>query len=121
MTKKKVTASVRNQHGIEIMKCCASCQLKVVEDGARICVLKQKRVLKTGCCECWRLGERMQMAGHRRGRVKRSDYHAFVLLFKLQEQEAIEAGKLTEEKQLKRKALRKRYVKQFERIPFIKI
>ena len=121
MTKRKVTESVRNQHGIEIMKCCASCQLRVVEDGARICVVKQKRVLKTGCCECWRLGERMQLAGHRRGRVKCSDYLAFVLQIKLQEQDAIEAGTLAEERQLKRKAMRKRYVKQFDCIPFIKI
>lgn len=121
MTKKKVTASVRNQHGIEIMKCCASCQLRVVEDGIRICVIKQQSVLKTGCCECWRMGERMQMAGHRRGRIKCHDYHSFVLEFKLLEQQAIDVGAMKEEQQLKRKAIRKRYVKAFGHHPFIKI
>lgn len=121
MTKKKVTASVRNQHGIEIMKCCGSCQFRVVEDGARICVLQQKRVLKTGCCDDWKLGDRMQMAGHRRGRIKCKDYYAFVLQTRLEEQRAIEAGELKEEQQLKRKAIRKRYVKAFGHHPFIKI
>lgn len=121
MEKKKSFETVRNKHGIEIRKCCASCQFRVVEESKRICVLQQKTVQMKHVCEDWKLGYRMENAGNSGGQIKRSKYLKYVHEMRMQEQEEIEMGDMTEEEQLPVEALGRAFELSFRKSPYIGI
>ena len=121
MEKKKTFETVRNKHGVEIRKCCASCQFRLVEEGKRICVLQQKRVLMKHVCEDWKLGYRMEMAGNSGGHIKRGEYLKYVHEMRMQEQEEIEMGDMAEEEQLSVEAIGRAFELSFRKSPYMGI
>ena len=76
--KRQVT---RNQHGIEVKKCCASCKHKDLTRLvlARFCSLHQKKVKPREGCKQWEMSEQMQAAGLSGGKVKKKAYLKYVL------------------------------------------
>ena len=72
---------MRNQHGIEIRECCASCkhkdQMRLVL--ARYCSLHRKKVKPRGHCKQWEMSEQMQAAGSAGGKVKKKAYLQYVM------------------------------------------
>ena len=76
--KRQVT---RNQHGIEVKKCCASCKHKDLTRLvlARYCSQHQKKVKPRECCEQWEMSEQMEAAGSGGGKVKKKAYLKYVL------------------------------------------
>ena len=71
----------RNQHGIEVKKCCASCKHKDLTRLvlARYCSQHHKKVKPRECCEQWEMSEQMEAAGSGGGKVKRKAYLKYVL------------------------------------------
>ena len=72
---------MKNQHGIEVKECCASCRHKDLTRLllARYCTQHQKKVKPRECCEQWEMSEQMQAAGLSGGKVKKKAYLKFVL------------------------------------------
>ena len=102
--------SMLNQHGIVIKKCCASCQHKGIEnDGTRICQLMQLKVQQKFKCPKWQPAESFAQAGSSKGKVKRREYLMFVFETRMQEQEAIAAGKMLPTEVATLDSLRKRF------------
>ena len=99
-----------NRYGITVKKCCASCQHKCTDtDGRRICGLMQIVVEQKFDCPKWELAEGQQNAGRSGGKVKRREYLMFVFETRMQEQEAIEAGKMLPTEVATLDSLRKRF------------
>ena len=112
--------SMRNQHGIEIRKCCASCQHKCTDtDGRRICGLMQIVVEQKFDCPKWELAEGQQNAGRSGGKVKRREYLMFVFETRMQEREAIDNGILLPEDVETLDSLRKRFEVETGLSPFV--
>ena len=58
--------TIRNQYGIEIKKCCASCRHKKIKaDGSRICALMQIVVSQQFVCPKWAVTDGLINAGKR--------------------------------------------------------
>ena len=72
---------MRNEHGIEVKKCCASCKHKDLTRllSARFCSLHQKKVKPREGCKQWEMSEQMQAAGSAGGKVKKKAYLQYVL------------------------------------------
>ena len=72
---------MRNQHGVEIKECCASCKHKDLTRllSARFCSLHQKKVKPRECCKQWEMSEQMQAAGLSGGKVKQKAYLKYVM------------------------------------------
>ena len=71
----------RNQHGIEVKECCASCKHRDLTRLmlARYCTQHQKKVKPRECCEQWEMSEQMEAAGSGGGKVKKKAYLKYVL------------------------------------------
>lgn len=72
---------MRNEHGIEIRECCASCKHKDLTRlmASRFCLQHHKKVKPRECCEQWAMSEQMEAAGSGGGKVKKKAYLRFVL------------------------------------------
>jgi hypothetical protein len=72
---------MRNEHGIEVKKCCASCKHKDLTRllSARFCSLHQKKVKPREGCKQWEMSEQMQAAGSSGGKVKKKAYLQYVM------------------------------------------
>ena len=72
---------MRNQHGIEIRECCASCKHKDLTRLvlARYCSQHHEKVKPRECCEQWEMSEQMEAAGSGGGKVKKKAYLKYVL------------------------------------------
>ena len=72
---------MRNEHGIEIRECCASCKHKDLTRllSARFCSLHQKKVKPREGCKQWEMSEQMEAAGSGKGKVKKKAYLKYVL------------------------------------------
>lgn len=69
----------KNQHGVDITKCCASCKHKLEggrKDNERLCKLTQKIVRADDLCSSWELTEspKLEVAGKGGGRIKKPHY-----------------------------------------------
>ena len=54
----------RNQHGIRVRACCASCMFKkVIGGGNRICTLRRERVESLEKCKYWQMSSALMKAG----------------------------------------------------------
>ena len=113
--------SMRNQHGIEIKKCCcASCQHKTIEnDGTRVCSQMMLKVQQGFTCPKWAVDEGLMNAGHRKGKVKRYEYLMFVFETRMQEREAIDSGLMIADEVATLDSLRERFEKETGLSPFI--
>ena len=71
----------RNQHGIEVKKCCASCKHKDLTRLvlARYCSQHHEKVKPRECCEQWEMSEQMEAAGSGGGKVKKKAYLKYVI------------------------------------------
>ena len=72
---------MKNQHGIEVKECCASCRHKDLTRliSSRFCLQHQKKVKPRECCEQWEMSEQMEAAGSGRGKVKKKAYLKYVI------------------------------------------
>ena len=84
----------RNSHGIEIMKCCASCKFKDLTRlmTARFCTEHHKSVKPNGYCKQWALSDQLEAAGSAGGKVKSKAYLRYVLEVREQESLADQRG-----------------------------
>lgn len=72
---------MKNQYGIEIKQCCASCRHKDLTRliSSRFCLQHHKSVKPGEWCNQWAMSEQMEAAGSGRGMVKRKAYLKYVL------------------------------------------
>ena len=72
---------MRNEHGIEIRECCASCKHKDLTRliSSRFCLQHHKKVKPRGHCKEWAMSEQMEAAGSGGGKVKKKAYLKYVL------------------------------------------
>lgn len=77
MEKQKVF--VRNNYGIKIVKCCASCEHKALDNRSRLCTIGEGIVASSHCCKNWQMAEAYKQAGKGGGVVKKKDYLDFVI------------------------------------------
>lgn len=69
--KKRRTVWVTNRHHIRVKKCCASCQLKDInEEGNRICTCMELIVDKDFRCPLWQMSDGLCEAGLAHGTVR---------------------------------------------------
>ena len=83
---------MKNQFGIEICECCASCRFKDLTRliSARFCTEHQRCVKPGEHCEQWAMSEQMEAAGSGRGIVKKKAYLKYVL--EVREDERLRVG-----------------------------
>ena len=54
----------RNQHGIRVRACCASCMFKEVTNGGkRFCTCRHQMVEPLNKCKYWQMSSRLEMVG----------------------------------------------------------
>ena len=72
---------MRNQYGVEIRECCASCRHKDLTKlaTARFCQLHQKSVKSREWCEQWMMSEQLEAAGSAGGKVKKQAYLKYLM------------------------------------------
>ena len=71
MTKATRISSVRNEHGVKVRKCCASCQHKEIDvDGIRSCKLTKELVGQKSRCKHWEMNDGLKNAGLSGGVVR---------------------------------------------------
>lgn len=72
---------MRNQYGVEIRECCASCRHKDLTKltTARFCQLHHKSVKPREWCEQWKMSEQLEAAGSSGGKVKKKVYLKYLM------------------------------------------
>ncbi len=85
---------MKNEHGIEIKECCASCMHKDLTRlmSSRFCLQHHKKVKPRECCEHWAMSEQMEAAGSGGGKVKKKAYLKYVLQVREDESLADQLG-----------------------------
>lgn len=84
---------VRNQHGVSVCKCCASCAHKRLDKNFRICMKGEGQVPSYYYCPNWEMNEVFSIAGKGDGMVKKDDYLRFALdIITREEIEALRAS-----------------------------
>ena len=54
----------RNQHGVRVRACCASCMFKeVTQEGRRYCTCRHHMVESLDKCKLWQMSEQLEMVG----------------------------------------------------------
>ena len=87
--------SFRNENGIMIKKCCASCKMRMMNSEAeRICMRYKKKIDSDDCCKNWELNPKLQNAGLGIGRVKSWRYLTYYRERWIQQREALERGEI---------------------------
>lgn len=72
--------SVKNEYGIKVKKCCASCQHKCIETkGSRTCALMMIKVEQKFKCKQWQMSDGMKNAGKGGGTVRHPDTKEVVI------------------------------------------
>ena len=78
--------SVRNERGVKVRRCCASCQHKEIEaDGTRTCKLMKLKVEQRFKCKKWEMSDGMKNAGNSGGRIHDKDYLDYVMRIRQKE------------------------------------
>ena len=121
MTKKYQTVTdsnriyrVRNDRGVKVKKCCASCEYKDVDkDGNRVCRLMQILRNAKDKCPNWEMSQGLRNAGKPYGRVKSKQYLRYVLSMREQESLAIQEGRLQEIDRASLEDIREKYREQY--------
>lgn len=63
--------TVRNLYGIEVKRCCASCQFKSIDyEGVRVCNQLGLKVQRKFKCSSWQMSYGLQKAGNAQGVVR---------------------------------------------------
>lgn len=107
------TYSVRNDRGVKVKKCCASCEYRDIDkDGNRVCRLMEIIRNAKDKCPSWEMSHGLRNAGKPYGRVKSKQYLRFVLDTIEMENIAIEEGRLQEIDRASIEDIRERYREQ---------
>ena len=105
---------VRNDRGVKVKKCCASCEYKDVDkDGNRVCRLMQILRNAKDKCPNWEMSQGLRNAGKPYGRVKSKQYLRYVLSMREQESLAIQEGRLQEIDRASLEDIREKYREQY--------
>lgn len=93
---------VKNRKGLDIVKCCASCQHKAIDGDIRMCMNGSGIVSKDYLCPAWQMSENLINAGSEEGgRTKRPEYIQWLLERREEERKKCQPpapiGKLIEE------------------------
>ena len=85
---------MKNQHGIEVRECCASCRHKDLTKlaASRFCLMHHKKVKPRGWCEQWKMSEQLDAAGSAGGKVKKQAYLKYLLEIREEESLALQQG-----------------------------
>ncbi len=101
---------VRNEHGVMIKMCCASCKLRKIEsDEGRVCGLNGNKVKASHCCKQWEMSRRLQNAGMSGGRVKSWRYLTYYRERWVAQREALIAGRITADAMLTVEDIRREF------------
>ena len=101
---------VRNEHGINIKVCCASCkQRKITSDRGRVCGLSGNKVKAGNCCDQWEMNRRLQNAGMSGGQVKSWRYLSYYRERWTEQREALTSGRITAAAMLSAENIREKY------------
>lgn len=78
---------VRNQFGIKVKKCCASCAFKDLKRAVtkRYCKEHAKTVKACGLCQSWKMSSLLRSVEFSDGRVKRREYQLYLLKIRTEE------------------------------------
>lgn len=78
---KQRTRFTRNAYGIQVKRCCASCQYKDLTRAfsLRRCMKHHKDVEPSDCCKHWQMSEQLQLAGKSQGAVRDKDTKEVVI------------------------------------------
>lgn len=105
---------VRNEHGVAIRMCCASCKMRrLTSDDSRVCKLTGRIVTRTRLCKQWVLAPRLQSAGRSGGRIKSRQYLSYYRERWSAQREAVEAGRIAVEELLSADDIRREFEAQF--------
>lgn len=86
----------RNQNGINVKRCCASCRSRRVSwEGGRSCAVTGMPVESGSSCDKWAMEPKLQNAGLSGGRVKTLRYLTFYRMRRTEQREQILAGTLS--------------------------
>lgn len=74
--------TVKNNFGVDIVVCCASCEFKAFKnDKARLCTLSKLETHPSEFCSSWKMADHLQLCGRGGGRVKRKAWFDYVKEF----------------------------------------
>ena len=77
---KMIIRSVRNEHGVKVKRCCASCLHKeITNEGARVCALMVLKVEQKFKCKQWQMSDGLKNAGKGGGVVKDKDTKEIII------------------------------------------
>ena len=77
---KMIIRSVRNEHGVKVKRCCASCLHKeITNEGARVCALMVLKVEQKFRCKQWQMSEGLMNAGMSMGVVRDKDRKEIII------------------------------------------
>ena len=98
---------VRNEHGINIKVCCASCKMrKITSQRGRVCGLRGNKVKAGNCCDRWEMNRRLQNAGMSGGQVKSWRYLSYYRERWTEQRSALLEGRITATQMLSVKEIR---------------
>ena len=85
---------MRNQYGVEVQECCASCMCKDLTKlaASRFCLMHHKKVKPREWCEQWKMSEQLEAAGSSGGKVKKQAYLKYLLAIREEESLALQQG-----------------------------
>ena len=85
---------MKNQYGVEVRECCASCMFKDLTKlaASRFCLMHHKSVKARGWCERWKMSEQLAAAGSAGGKVKKQAYLKYLLEIREEESLALQQG-----------------------------
>ena len=111
----------RNENGINIKVCCASCKFREFsQEGERICGRTKKDVKASHHCKKWELHNQLRNAGLGIGKVKRWRYLSYYRELWIAQRDALETGRIDGSKVKGVEDFRKEYEKEYGNI-FIEI
>lgn len=85
----------RNENGINIKVCCASCKRRKMTEECRLCELTSKEVKSSRRCKKWEMNSRLQNAGMGIGKVKSWRYLSYYRERYIEQREALIDGRIT--------------------------
>ena len=87
--------SFRNENGIMIKKCCASCKMRMMNSEAeRICMRYKKKIDSDDYCKKWVLSPKLQNAGLGLGKVKSRRYLTYFRERWIEQRDALIEGRI---------------------------
>ena len=104
----------KNEHGIYVKKCCASCmKRRITSEEGRICNLTKMQVEGSECCKNWGMSRRLQNAGMSDGRIKSWHYLSYYRMRWVAQRDALLEGRITAMQMLSAKEIRQEFEEKY--------